>query len=1077
MALAGFGAVWLFIAPLGAADKPPEQETGGLHVNLVANIDRPLRYTPDGSDFVITNGAESFNRPLYGNHTAFRVDAGDQPEFSLYLPGRGGNLRLGIKSELGVKWLNNADKIITHYRSGAMVYEIKDALMMDIRQLRVMVLPLSETKGFIVRAEMNSAWMPIELVWAFGGANGMKGRRGGDIGCEREPVAQLFQLKPEQCAGSEFTIGTNAFTLRTKAATIAGVTSAGGELAVGDAHLWAHPEKLFAGTKHAGVETDVALPVVIGHIMLPHEEPVYLALQPVGEGVERIRTEDLPKLFTAAEKHRRAMADCVVVETPDAFVNAAAAALTVAADGVWDEQQQSFMHGAVAWRNRLLGWRGPYAGDALGWHERTAAHIGGFAKQQNMNPIPKQLPPADADVNLSRSEAALHSNGNFGKNHYDMNLVAMDALFRHLLWTGDREFAERMWPVIERHLAWERRLFRREFGPDKLPLYEGYACIWASDDLAYNGGGATHSSAYNLYHNRMAARVAHWLGKDAAAYEHEAELIAKAMREYLWLPREGCFGEWKDLLGLQQVHPSAALWTFYHTLDSEVPTPQEAWQMSRFVDTQFPRISVRGAGVPEGNFTLPTTTWMPYTWSLNNVVMAESMHTSLAYWQAGRVDGAFPLFKGALLDSMFLGLCPGNVGMCTAYDAYRAESQRDFADGVGTTSRALIEGLFGVKPDALAGELQIKSGFPTDWNHAALKHPDVSFSFKRDGLTETYMVESRFKQPMALRLNVAALCDEIESVTLNGGAATWRTMNDGQRWPRVEIGASPAARQEVKIVWKGRVVVAKPADVGEGRAQAGAVPGVPMDWHTPLPGSTQFNCVDMDGLFNDSVTNIFRHEYLSPRSPFCSLATPKQGIGSWCHPADSFVVSDGGLRSVASKADGRFVSQLGIPFRTPGERGSSNNIAFVSQWDNFPRDVVMSLRGKSSHVYLLMAGSTSAMQSRFDNGEVIITYTDGTTARLALRNPETWWPIEQDYFIDDFAFRWSGPLPPRVDLKTGKVRVLELATFKGKGGTVPGGAATVLDLPLNPAKELKSLAVRALANEVVIGLMSVTLAR
>jgi hypothetical protein len=34
-----------------------------------------------------------------------------------------------------------------------------------------------------------------------------------------------------------------------------------------------------------------------------------------------------------------------------------------------------------------------------------------------------------------------------------------------------------------------------------------------------------------------------------------------------------------------------------------------------------------------------------------------------------------------------------------------------------------------------------------------------------------------------------------------------------------------------------------------------------------------------------------------------------------------------------------------------------------------------------------------------------------------------------------------------------------------------------LDLPLNPAKELKSLTVRALANEVVIGLMSVTLAR
>ena len=69
--------------------------------------------------------------------------------------------------------------------------------------------------------------------------------------------------------------------------------------------------------------------------------------------------------------------------------------MNVAADAIWDQQQQSFMHGAVAWRVRLLGWRGPYAGDALGWHERTAAHFAGFAKQQNTNPIPEKIPPAD----------------------------------------------------------------------------------------------------------------------------------------------------------------------------------------------------------------------------------------------------------------------------------------------------------------------------------------------------------------------------------------------------------------------------------------------------------------------------------------------------------------------------------------------------------------------------------------------------------------------------------------------------------------------------------------------------------
>jgi hypothetical protein len=94
-----------------------------------------------------------------------------------------------------------------------------------------------------------------------------------------------------------------------------------------------------------------------------------------------------------------------------------------------------------------------------------------------------------------------------------------------------------------------------------------------------------------------------------------------------------------------------------------------------------------------------------------------------------------------------------------------------------------------------------------------------------------------------------------------------------------------------------------------------------------------------------------------------------------------------------------------------------------------------------------------------------------------LNNPINWWPIDQDYFIDDYAFRREEPIPPRVDLRTGRIRLLDVASFKGKGGKIPGGAATVLELPLNPDKELKSLTVRALANEVVIGLMSLTLAR
>ena len=251
-------------------------------------------------------------------------------------------------------------------------------------------------------------------------------------------------------------------------------------------------------------------------------------------------------------------------------------------------------------------------------------------------------------------------------------------------------------------------------------------------------------------------------------------------------------------------------------------------------------------------------------------------------------------------------------------------------------------------------------------------------------------------------------------------------------------------------------------------------PDTLVDWRKQV--TAKMETVNLASIFNNRVTQIFRNEYRSPRSPFASLALPKQGLNGWCEPNANFVVDDSGLRKEAAKNGGRIILSNGVPLQTPGENGAKN-IVFTSQWDNYPRDISIPLSGKASRVYLLMAGSTGPMQSRLDNGEVIVSYADGATERLALNNPINWWPIDQDYFIDDFAFRRPETIPPRVDLQTGRVRLLEVGSFKGKGGKVPGGAATVLDVPLNSGKELKSLTLRTLANEVVIGLMSVTLAR
>jgi len=124
-----------------------------------------------------------------------------------------------------------------------------------------------------------------------------------------------------------------------------------------------------------------------------------------------------------------------------------------------------------------------------------------------------------------------------------------------------------------------------------------------------------------------------------------------------------------------------------------------------------------------------------------------------------------------------------------------------------------------------------------------------------------------------------------------------------------------------------------------------------------------------------------------------------------------------------------------------------------------------------------MAGSTMPQCSRMDHATVSVTYRSGDAATLVLRNPETWWPIEQDYLLDDYMFVNDAPLPPRVDLRSGQTRILDRASFLGKGRTVPGGAATILHLPLDPARDLSSLRIDVELYGIVVGLLAATLVR
>jgi hypothetical protein len=259
----------------------------------------------------------------------------------------------------------------------------------------------------------------------------------------------------------------------------------------------------------------------------------------------------------------------------------------------------------------------------------------------------------------------------------------------------------------------------------------------------------------------------------------------------------------------------------------------------------------------------------------------------------------------------------------------------------------------------------------------------------------------------------------------------------------------------LRVPAKGLVPGTNPivVDLGQDRRVCGSV----VDWRKldpSLPKSLQ--CVDLSKTFNDRVSDIFKHEYRAPRSPYCSMQIPLHGYGDWCYCGKQVPkIDDTALRKAAGAA-GRMLSPMGIPFATPGP-GTTPNVAFTSRWENFPAEVTIPLSGRARHAWFLVAGSTHPMHSQFDNGEILVTYADGTADRLPLHNPTTWWPIEGDYQVAVDGFCIPGPHPPRIDLGSGR--------------------ATILDPPLRPDRPLRSLTVRCLANEVVVGLMSVTLLR
>ena len=991
---------------------------------------RKYQYRPEGREIVCLNGENRYTRALYGTHGSFRLETSDRPVFATFKKGECRNLRLyAIIGKERIPLDSAYFDCEARYLGGRRTYFLTHGnLRIDIYAMASFIHDEDAVWRFITsevrngRAKTPSGKIHFEAVLT--NSRSSKFQRNGDLGVD--------DLTKFEAAPNAQPVSVISWDAR------------------GETYLLLKDNKDLAADK--------------------------------ASTSNRVKGE-LQQRFSDEESMRHSIMSRVEINTPDPLFNTLGSVLMAAADGLWDGK--TWQHGCIGWRIPLAGWRGCYVGDAVGWTDRSYRHFQAYARSQ-VKDVPATLPHPrqDSAMNMARAEkrwgTQMYSNGyicrypdrNDVMHHYDMNLNYIDGLLWHLSYDADERKLREFWPVLKSHLEWEKR----NFDPDGDHLYDAYCCIWASDALYYNGGAVTHSSAYNYRGNLLAARIAEIIGEDGKPYREEAEAILRAMNERLWMKDRGHWAEFQDLMGLKRLHKSAALWTIYTPIDCGACTSEQAYLATKYVDRDIPHIPIVIDGEESNGYTLSTTDWMPYAWSTNNVAHEEVANMALAYFQAGRTDEGFRLLKSDLTDEMLLGKSPGNFGQISFYDRERNEAYRDFGDNLGITSRAIVNGLFGITPDALNGQCVLKPAFPEEWHEASIRTPYLSFSYKREGNRDIYHIEQHFSQPLKIIVRTNAGCGAY--MDTEGSAAETQTITVERNllpkpptYPEI-----PSSRNDV--------------------CSDDYLRRMGLEDITPNAAG-RHEMIDLTASYNANLNDIFRNRYESPRPPYTTLQIPVQGIGEWCHPKTMAEIDDSGLRACAtpllgSDKLGVYDTGKGLSFLIPRQ---GRNIVFSSLWDNYPDEVSVPISTKSrsyNAAYLMMAGTTNNMQSRIDNALVMAEYEDGSCDTLRLENPINWPTINEEFIFDGKAF-WSAPVMPlRFRLDNGRVgrqinarELLSVIPSKHDGKekkigdnnryAIDKGAGVILKMPLDSARKIRAIRVKTLSNDIVVGLMAVTL--
>ena len=226
-----------------------------------------------------------------------------------------------------------------------------------------------------------------------------------------------------------------------------------------------------------------------------------------------------------------------------------------------------------------------------------------------------------------------------------------------------------------------------------------------------------------------------------------------------------------------------------------------------------------------------------------------------------------------------------------------------------------------------------------------------------------------------------------------------------------------------------------------------------------VPAGAKFAPVDLKPLFNGDVRSIYQQQYLSPRPNTCSLRLATDGYSTWqMSGGPQLRTPTIRLDNVPSLSDGHGNIRAGSGITFPAI-AEGKNIVFTSRWDNWPKQVEVPVEQSGSAIWFLLCGTTNPMEVRIPNAELRMAYADGVVEKLEITPPFNFWTLcsldgnDYDYKRDAFSL----PEVPPATVQLGENCRAVLVPWRLRAGV-----------------RLRSVTIQCLSEEVVIGLMGMT---